>query len=154
MHHSSEHWPARSLALGGRDPVRRWPARVMRRCPRPEMSVSHSHGLKDSLPCECVQALPCYSLDQFAQDHESDVRVDELGARRRAWRQLGDPLPGGFGTMLEILQGIVRNQARPMSQEVLDRDLGLAMVSELGQELGDAVAQAQLALLDQEHGGG
>ena len=118
------------------------------------MSVGHAHGLEDSLPRERVEALPGNPLDQLAQDHEADVGVDELRARRRGRLQLGDPLPGGFGAMLEVLQGIVRNQARPMAQEVLDRDRRLAVVIELGQELDDAVAQAKLALLDQEHGGG
>ena len=102
------------------------------------MGVCHPERFEDPFPRERRQVASARPFDQFAQNQKPDVGVAEPLARPRDQVKLGDSLPGGFGTVLVIGERIVRNEARAMAEELLDRDRALAVVVELGQRRGRA----------------
>ena len=143
MDHAPQWRPGLVDALGGRDP------RHERRR-RQEHGFLHAQRQEDVPPRVIGEHLAAQPVNDFAQQDEIDVAIDEAHARRAGG-------PGGAGeTDAGVVAGPFRFErhvgleAREMREQVAQRDVALASL-ELGDVVGDLVVQPELALLEELH---
>ena len=134
-------------------PLRGRDARLQRGW-RIEHRLGHPERREDVFVREPVERLPADSLDDLAEQEEIDVAVDESRARRGGRNLLHRELDGGVAADPLIGEVHIGPQARHVGQQVANRDVGLAIPLEPGDEGGDAVNQPQFAPLDQQHDAG
>ena len=128
---SAQHRPIGRLAFGRCDPLD-WHKGRSGRAQRAEMCIDHAQRLKDPFPCERAQVASTLVFDKLSQDQKTNVGVTEPLTRRRHQPKLGNTLPGGFWAVLVVCEWIIRNKARTVAEELLDRDRGFAVVIKLG----------------------
>ena len=98
-----------------------------------------------------IDPLAAHSLDDVAQEEEVDVAVDEplAGPRQRDFFTCA---PDRLLRTVELdVELEIGTQAGDVRQQMTDRDLGLAVARELGDEARHRIAQPDAAVLHQLH---
>ena len=137
--------PRQRLAALGRRDAR--PERLGRQKHR----LLHPERLEDVPRRVPIDPLAAHALDDVAQEEEVDVAVDEplAGPRQRDFFTCA---PDRLLRTVELdVELEIGTQAGDVRQQVTDRDLGLSVPRELGDEARHRIAQPDPALLHQLH---
>ena len=134
----------RSARLGRGDPGHQRRRRI-------EGGVGHGQGLEDPLLRESIEEQPADLFDDFGQQHEVQIAVDEPLAGRRDRRQGNRARNRGPGAFEDLFERQVRSQTGGVRQQMGDGDRLPPLTGEPRQEIGHAVAQPKSPLLDEHH---
>ena len=94
--------------------------------------------------------LPAQPVHQLAQQDEIDVAIDEARTRRPVGLVVQGHVDSGLVAAPRWGQRQIGRQAGKVGEEVAHGDVAFAIL-EFGKVLGDAIVQAELALLEKLH---
>src|SRR6266545_3334662 len=113
--------------------------------------VFHPERAEDVLGRELVDGFAAHALYQLGQDNVVDVGINEFRSGFGQWREFPNVPHRLLRPLLVILDVVVGDQSRPVSEQLFDSDVLLARLAEFGDVARDGVAEPDQPALDQDH---